>query len=108
MSTITNFILTFSVGMDESGCVEKLNAYIREKSNSPLWDNAFVRVDQNYKGRKVITNEIWVASTDNLGCDEEEIIAKFLELQWSDPESVQLFVNSQNDDCFRSLTITLS
>ena len=101
MSRVTNVILTTMCGEgvehengpDTYPCTDAINVWLAELGHPPL-----LHVDPLWHGRKRIEADIWIGGFNYL--DHDCLAAVVRAQPWDDPDSVQLFVNLQEESRF--------
>jgi hypothetical protein len=103
MSVVTNVVLKISIG--DKSRISKLNELFQSGRN-------FVSCDDDslprgwYAGTKILECEIYPGAFNHL--DLDGLVAAIRRIDWDDPQSVQLFVQSQEQVRLMEIDLNLA
>ena len=107
MSEVTNLIISFSIGEDETSRINEVNLFFNNgrgfKINSADFEEGTNWLGKEnrkrwYGGTKMLETPLYVGAFNHL--DLEGLIEHMKELEWEEPENVQLIVKLQEADKF--------
>lgn len=100
MSYVTNVILSYSI-IEKDEKIEEINKFF-EKDTAP-----FVSVDSPelphgwYGGTKMLETPLFIGAFNHLRLDQ--LMHHIAQIEFEEPQSVQLIVKDQEDDVFKIL-----
>lgn len=104
MSNVTNIILKLGIDDGNERRVREINAAIREHHHVANPDlETLVRVDQMGGGNKHMEVDLYIGALNYL--DTAWFIEQFRGSPWDDPETVQLFLQKQEEYQFKVYTV---
>ncbi len=112
MSEVTNLIISFSIIEDEKGRVSDLDLFFNNGRGFKVASADFESVNDNknelykkrwYGGSKVLETPLYVGAYNHL--DLDGLIEHVKDIDWIEPENVQLIVKSQDSDKFEIIEI---
>ncbi|WP_424001472.1 hypothetical protein [Maribacter sp. IgM3_T14_3] len=109
MSVVSNVILSFSVGEDESQRMKDVNEFDINGNKINLVSADFQRKENYeakawYGGSKYLEKPLYIGAYNNLNLNA--FIDHLKTIIWDEPENVQLIINEQNEDLFKVVRLT--
>tara|TARA_R110000765_G_scaffold235758_1_gene338702 strand:- start:5579 stop:5920 length:342 start_codon:yes stop_codon:yes gene_type:complete len=107
MSEVTSLIISFSIGEDEKSRMNEVNLFLNNgrgfKINSADFEEGTNWLGKEnrkrrYGGSKMLEIPLYMGAFNHL--DLEGLIDHMKELEWEEPENVQLMVKVQESDKF--------
>ena len=112
MSEVTNLIISFSIGEDETSRINEVNLFFNNglgfKINSADFEEGSNWLGKEnrkrwYGGTKMLETPLYVGAFNHL--DLEGLIEHMKEIEWEEPENVQLIVKLQEADKFEIIEL---
>ena len=111
MSVVTNLILSFSINEDERSRENEINTFHNNGRGFHIISADFERESADnyyeskvwYGGTKYLETPLYIGAYNHL--DVNGLIKHLQELNWEEPEHVQLIIKRQNSQKFEILSI---
>lgn len=97
MSHVANYII-LTQELDDGETFSKLNDALRDTANG---HDAFKRIDEGAGGYKNLEAEVFIYAYAGNYQPLEELTQAMRDIEWDEPESVQLLYKGQHDDVWR-------
>ena len=112
MSEVTNLIISFSIGEDEKSRISEVNLFFNNGRGFKI-NSADFEEGRNWRGKpnrkrwyggsKMLETPLYLGAFNHL--DIEGLIEHLKEIDWEEPENVQLIVKTQESDTFKIIGI---
>ena len=112
MSEVTNMILSFSIGEDESSSINEINLFSNNGRGFNIVSADFEeggnwvgKENQNrwYGGSKHLETPLYIGAFNNL--DIEAFIQLLKGIKWEEPDNVQVILKEQNSNKFKVIEL---
>jgi hypothetical protein len=111
MSIVTNLILTFSIGEDESSRTEEVNNFSNQGRGFKLVSADFERISSStpyevktwYAGTKFLETPLFIGAYNHL--DLSGLVRHLKSVRWEEPENVQLMLKTQDSNKFKIIEL---
>ncbi len=106
MSKVTNLILTIS-DLDDDDKLSQINSFVYNGIQMNLvsadFDKGGVNRTRWYGGSKFLEAEIYIGAFNHFPL--KDFIDHLKQIEWKNPNSIQLFVKEQDDEKFKLLDL---
>lgn len=112
MSEVTNLIISFSIGEDEKSRITEVNLFFNNgrgfKINSADFEEGTNWLGKEnrkrwYGGSKMLETPLYLGAFNHL--DLKGLVEHMKEIEWEEPENVQLIVKAKESDKFKIIEL---